>query len=39
VLGIPGKIRPLPAEHAERIVQTAQNYVEHKERYRQRMGY
>lgn len=36
VLGIPGKIRPLPAEHAARIVRTAEHYVARKELYRMR---
>lgn len=36
VLGIPGRVRPLPPEHRERMARTAQTYVEHKERYRRR---
>jgi carbonic anhydrase/acetyltransferase-like protein (isoleucine patch superfamily) len=36
VLGIPGKIRPLPEEHAGRMARTAEHYVQHKERYRRR---
>jgi carbonic anhydrase/acetyltransferase-like protein (isoleucine patch superfamily) len=36
VLGIPGKVRPLPSEHQGRTARTAANYVEHKERYRRR---
>ncbi len=38
VLGIPGKIRPLPVEHAARIIRTAETYVERKELYRRRKG-
>lgn len=33
IVGIPGKIKPLPAEHRERILQTARNYVELKNLY------
>jgi carbonic anhydrase/acetyltransferase-like protein (isoleucine patch superfamily) len=36
VLGIPGKVRALPPEHAGRIARTAETYVQHKERYRRR---
>lgn len=36
VLGIPGRVRPIPAEHAERLVRTADHYAQHKERYRRR---
>lgn len=36
VLGIPGRVRPLPPEHAERIVRTAEGYVRRKELYRQK---
>jgi carbonic anhydrase/acetyltransferase-like protein (isoleucine patch superfamily) len=38
VLGIPGKVREMPAEHAGRTVRTAEHYVQHKERYRRREG-
>jgi len=36
VLGIPGKIKPLPPEHAGRIARTAEHYVQRKELYRNR---
>lgn len=36
VLGIPGKVRPLSPEHAERIARAADHYVERKELYRRR---
>jgi carbonic anhydrase/acetyltransferase-like protein (isoleucine patch superfamily) len=36
VLGIPGKVRPLPEKFAGRNVRTAEGYVRRKERYRQR---
>jgi carbonic anhydrase/acetyltransferase-like protein (isoleucine patch superfamily) len=36
VLGIPGKIKPLPSEHAGRIARTAEHYVQRKELYRNR---
>ncbi len=38
VLGIPGKIRPLPAEHTGRIARTAEHYVQRKELYRKKLG-
>lgn len=38
VIGIPGQIRPLRAEHARRIAHAAEHYVERKEMYRRRMG-
>jgi carbonic anhydrase/acetyltransferase-like protein (isoleucine patch superfamily) len=34
VVGIPGVVKPLRAEHRARIIRTAQNYVKMKERYR-----
>ncbi len=36
VIGIPGKVRPLPPEHAARIARTAEHYVARKELYRRR---
>lgn len=34
VVGVPGRIKPLGDEHRERILRTARNYVDLKERYR-----
>lgn len=36
VLGVPGRVRPLSADQAARILQAAQHYVERKELYRRR---
>lgn len=38
VLGIPGKVRPLPAEHIGHSARTAEHYVQRKELYRQKLG-